>query len=569
MTTQGMASRTIETDVLVIGGGMAGSFAAIKATEKGARVVVWEKAVVQRSGGAGGDPMHFHSVPPLPSAGATKEESIDTIGRYIGIGLAGKGRLDGLSDKNLDPVLYRDYWDRIHDLESWGVNLRWDDGEYNLLPDPMTGLPTEMRIRPKGLKKKLFEQLLKSGAELLERTMGIDLLTQDGAVVGATGLNVRNGQFIVCKAKAVVIATSGPTRIHHPHHGPAVGRYKMIYAGLPPDAGDGPAMSFRAGAELVNMELPTRDRALMYEHDFFFGKIGGLNQAQPRVPVVNNRGEKIGETHLRLPEQLREEEAGRTPCYLDATGVPEAVDYIEESRLDEFPMTSRMCKVHGLSWRKDKLEMTEYFPYGFNAFGGTLADTDAKTSLKGLFAAGMGASNAKALGGVAIFGAIAGENAVAYAAETGEPKVDESQVQAQKEPVVAPIKKGYGVPPLELEMKLRDIMFKYCGVSRNEGKLNQGLWRLNSVRDKFFPEMAARTPHELMTCQEVRNLYLIGELHLISARERKESGIGFYRKDYPDRYDAPFETAIVLRLESGEIKISRRKMPELKEEFKG
>ena len=123
------------------------------------------------------------------------------------------------------------------------------------------------------------------------------------------------------------------------------------------------------------------------------------------------------------------------------------------------------------------------------------------------------------------------------------------------------------MPPLELEMKLRDIMGRYCSCFRSEGKLSQGLWRLNSVRDKFFPEMRAKTPHELMSCQEVRNLYLLGEIQLVSARERKESGGGFYRRDYPEKADAPWKEAIVAWLEEGEIKTTRRRMPELRPEF--
>ena len=567
MALENLCDRVIETDVLVIGGGMAGSFAAIKATEKGARVVVWEKAVVQRSGGASGDPLHWHGVP----ARLEDREMMETLAKAGGRGFAAANKLDGLIDKNFNAVLNRYAWDRIHDLENWGINMRWDDGEYNILPDPMTGLPTEMRIRPKGMKKKLFEQLLKSEVELLERTMGIDLLTQDGAVVGATALNIRTGQFIICKSKAVVLATTAPTRTHHQYQGPAVGMYKMIYDN-PPCAGDGAAMAIRSGAELVNMELPKRDRALMYEFDKFNGKIGALNQVQPKVPIVNSKGEKVSETSIRLHQLLKEEEAGKTPCYLDATGLPEeALRFLEEARYDEFPLAGRMHKVRGLDWRTDKYEISDYFPYEISTNSGILVDVDTKTRVKGLFAAGICAgagARTGAMSGSIVFGAIAGENAVAYAAETGEPKVDESQVQAQKEPVFAPIKKGYGVPPLELEMKVRDIMFKYCGVSRNEEKINQGLWRLRSVRDKFLPEMVARTPHELMTCQEIRNLYLLGEVMLVCSRERKEGGVGYYRKDYPELADAPFEVAIIARLEDGEIKLSRKKLPELREEFK-
>ncbi|GAI39375.1 unnamed protein product, partial [marine sediment metagenome] len=121
--------------------------------------------------------------------------------------------------------------------------------------------------------------------------------------------------------------------------------------------------------------------------------------------------------------------------------------------------------------------------------------------------------------------------------------------------------------PLELEVKLRDIMWRYCGALRSNGKLNQGLWRLHSVKDKFFPEMIAKNPHELMSCQEVRNLFLLGEVQLVSTRERKESGGGFFRVDHPEKKDDPWQKAIVAWLEDGEIKITRRRMPDLRPEF--
>lgn len=568
---ENIADKVIEADVLVIGGGIAGSFASIKAAEEKVRVVTWEKAVVQRSGGASGGPQQWHG---LPERTSTQEETMETLTK--GRGFAGGGgaglqadKLEGLRDKNFNLVLARDAWDRIHDLESWDVNMRWDDGEYNLLPDPATGKRTELRYHGTGLKKKLSEQIVKSGVDLFERTMAIDLLTENGAVVGATGFNVRTGEFIVCKARAVVMATGWPTRTHYYIHGPMTGKYKMIYG--VPDSGDGIAIAIRAGAEVVNMELPRREGALMYEHDGFIGKIGSIHQVYPPVPVINAKGEKVADACVMFPRQWEEELAGRTPCYLDTTALSEeSIRFIEAARYDEFPLASRMWKVRGLDLRTHKWEVSDYSPYGFSTIAGVLIDVDTKTRLKGLFAAGgnTGAGGQiAAMSGAAVVGAIAGTNAAKYAAKAKQPKVDETQVQAHKKIVFAPMERRDGVRPLELEIKLRDIMWRYCGALRSDGKLNQGLWRLHSVKDKFFPEMIAKNPHELMSCQEVRNLFLLGEVQLVSARERKESGGGFFRVDYPGKKDDPWQKAIVACLEDAEIKITRRRMPDLRPEF--
>ncbi len=570
MNLKERAVQIIETDVLVIGGGIAGSFAAIKAKGENAKVVVFEKAAVERSGGASGGPLHWHGVR-APSLGIKGKEMIDTLDKAGGRGFVkGPQVLEGLIDKNFNAIMMKEAWDCICDLENWGVNMKWDNGEYYFLPDPVTGAMTELRFHGNGLKKKLFEQMRRSHIEIYERTMVIDLLTQNGGVVGATAFNIRTGDFIVCKAKAVIMATGWPTRTHHPIQGPTTGMYKMIFN--VPDSGDGLAIAFRAGAELVNMEIPRRDRALMWEHDAFIGKIGAINQIQPGIPIVNAKGEKIAVTSLRLSDQLKEEEAGRGPCYLDTTNLPEeAYQYIETARGDEFPIASRMYKMRELDLRTHKFEMSDYKPYFFSVYSGVLIDSDTRTRVKGLYAAGGNAgagAQTGAMSGAAVFGAIAGKNAAKFISSIGELKIDEGQVEEQKKSIFTPILRKEGVPPLELEMKLRDILERYAGIFRSEGRLNQGIWRLNSARDKFFPEMIAKTPHELMSAQEVRNLFLIGEVHLLSAKERKESGMGFYRQDYPEKMNDPWKKSIIIWKEGSEIKIGHRKMPELKNELK-
>jgi succinate dehydrogenase/fumarate reductase flavoprotein subunit len=147
--------------------------------------------------------------------------------------------------------------------------------------------------------------------------------------------------------------------------------------------------------------------------------------------------------------------------------------------------------------------------------------------------------------------------------------IDAGQIAKQKEMVFAPKAVKRGVTPLEVEVKIRDIVERCCGPERSEGSINQGLWRLKSVRDRFLPELIATDTHELMSAQEVRNLFLLAEVYMLCARERKESGMRTFRLDYPDKADDPWKKAIVARMEKGAIKLSRTKMPKLREEIKG
>ena len=168
----------------------------------------------------------------------------------------------------------------------------------------------------------------------------------------------------------------------------------------------------------------------------------------------------------------------------------------------------------------------------------------------------------------AVFGMRAAKHIVANLSKTKQLAIDEKQVAAQKETVFATKKVKNGVEPLEVEVKIRDIVERYCPPFRSEGSINQGLWRLRQVRDKFLPLLKARDNHELMSAQEARNLFPMAEAFLLASKERKQGGMNNYRLDYPDKWDVPFESAIIARLEDGEIKIGRRKMPELRPEFR-
>jgi succinate dehydrogenase/fumarate reductase flavoprotein subunit len=117
-------------------------------------------------------------------------------------------------------------------------------------------------------------------------------------------------------------------------------------------------------------------------------------------------------------------------------------------------------------------------------------------------------------------------------------------------------------------MKIRDLVERYCGPERSESSIDRGLWRLRAVRDKFQPMLAANDNHELMLAYEVRNLFLLAELFMLCTRERKESGMRTYRMDYPERANDPWKEALVAKFEDGEIRFSRRRMAELRAEFR-
>ncbi|MEI9476421.1 MAG: FAD-binding protein [Deltaproteobacteria bacterium] len=429
-----------------------------------------------------------------------------------------------------------------------------------------------MHFHGQRLKWGVARALQHSQVTVLERTMAVDLLIKDGKIAGATALNVRTGRFIVCKAKAVVLATGKLARIFNPWHYMSRGKFKMLYhyhAG----SGDGMAIALKAGAELINMEVGgigsgiwgcrLADKLHPSHYPIIPGKIyDGVGRM---IKDVDKEG------WFDVNELFELEREGRGPCFADVTYLPEEWHKSREEFIkDSFPVHLKFIKERGLDTRRDRFEIAHYRPEFNSAIAGIAYDEDGQTCVDGLYACGDTAGGSTFVGAAnaAVFGMRAGKHLAAKVAKMEQVAIEESQVTKQKEMVFGPINVDRGVEPIEVELKIRDIVERYCGPERSEGSINQGLWRLKAVKDRFLPELKAKDNHELMSAQEVRNLFLLSEAYMLSARERKESGMRTFRLDYPDKANAPWKEAVVVRFEEGDLKLGRKGMPGLKKEFK-
>ncbi len=566
--------RMDKTDLLVIGGGVAGSIAALKGVELGTKVTLWEKAGILRSGSASVGIRNIRGI--LPPELSLKEiaENISKGKNFIG----GEERLfKGIVDENITYMGFKECWETVKDLGRWGIDLHWEGEEYRFLLDSKTKARTTLRFKGGAeFKRKLALKVIRSPVSLFERTMAIDLLTKGNRVIGATGLNIRSGEFIEVQAKAVLISTGSTMRLYHSREGFPAGRFKMIYTHHP-NPGDGTAMVFRAGSELVNMEIVSEGGggAMISPHpyDRLCTRTGPLLGEGTRAPIVNARGEKIGEGRVDVELIFKEEKEGRGPCYIDATLLPEAVHReIEDGKKDAQPISAHFIRERGFDTRIHKFEL---LPYKGDRIAYPLAgikiDENTKTSLNGLYAAGdnIGGTTYDGVGGALVFGRKAGIEANKYIQMIKDYPENQDQVMRSKEEVFVPLRVNDGIVPLELEMKIRDIVERYCGAYRSEGRITQGLWRLSSVKEKFLSQLKAKNPHELMNAQEVKNLLLLAEVHLHCARERKESKPGNWRLDYPDKQNDPWAKSMIAKKDGEEIKILQREMPSLKSEYLG
>ena len=215
MAIEKIADRVVETDVLIVGGGIAGCPTAVKAREHGLDVTIVEKAKTDRSGSAGAGIDHFGALIP-PDFSHLEEKYGDVFyGEGFWDPVLGTTRF---ADPNMLTRLTRYGRWAIEELEKMGIPMKWDDGECYWIPTTryVGEAAAMLRVHWQTVKPLMAEAVRKSGTNVLERTMIVDLLTNNGNVAGATAINTRTGEFIVIKAKSVVIATGLFARCYDP-----------------------------------------------------------------------------------------------------------------------------------------------------------------------------------------------------------------------------------------------------------------------------------------------------------------------------------------------------------------
>src|SRR3990172_7954751 len=238
---------SIDTDVLIIGGGLAGCMAAIKAAEYDVTVTIAEKANTLASGcaGTGVDHMWAYIPPVHEKMGYSIEDLIESHTKAIAHGF--------ISD-DLIQLVARESYNRMLDLEKFGLNFRFKDsklpGQFRVVPQ-FHSVPTSFNFEGRDLKVLLTKEARKRGVKIVNRVTMADLLvSREGHISGALGVGTRDGKLYFFKAKAVVLSTGRVTRISRSVTG-VWGNHRLpIY-----ETGYGRAMAFRAGIPIINMEF--------------------------------------------------------------------------------------------------------------------------------------------------------------------------------------------------------------------------------------------------------------------------------------------------------------------------
>ncbi|WP_294447426.1 FAD-binding protein [uncultured Mailhella sp.] len=543
----------VESDLLIIGGGSAGLWAAKRFTEllPEKKVVIVDKGPKEWGGlmsMAGGD---FDAVLPGDDLDAWIEDFV-----YY---------FDGLCDQEQIEEILRRSNDRLEDYQRYGCEFfRKEDGTLKSIPQ--RGLP-HVKLYPaklvgrggEDMVRNLVKQLRKANVTSLGRIVVTDLLKQNGRVVGAVGFDSISGDFYRFRAQ-VVIASTG------------VGGWKTSYGKNTP-TGEGVEMVWNAGVRLKDFEF-----SRVWNMPRYFGWEGQTKLIPLGAHFVNAKGEPFMEKyspvlgvntdpHFITIAMAMEIRAGRGPIYFDISRInPDDLILLRPQNGWQLMNYEKLCKL-GMDLFRDN---TEWLPQMTISYGGMEAGIKGTTNVEGLFAAGTARSTEPGVyaGGFALMttsvtGHLAGEGAAEFLASASPVESDrvDEDIDALRDAVYAPLGRE-GLTPHDVLRKIQTAMFPYdVSILKTEASLTRALDEIVRIREEEIPNMAAADPHYLLKLREIRGMALVSELYLRASLERRESRAGHFREDFPNRAEDGLAWILIQKDENGAMSFSRKRVP--------
>ena len=596
----------VEADVLVLGGGLAGCFAAIAAARRGQKVVLVEKGATKRSGSGGTGFDHWESACTNPCSKVTSKEIAEA---YV-------DEQDHLSNGIAHYICCEEGWDRLLDLESFGGKIRDTDDEFEgaEFRDEKTKLmfaydyanKFTLRVWGKTFKPALRNELDKLGVKVYDYTEATALLTAEAEGrkrgVGAVGMNVHTGKIMVFHAKSTILTMSRPARLW---------LFSPDLTGLcefrpMQSIGSGHSMGWRAGMEFTMMEKSVRAEFSAAGQSFPAYSTGNNHNTWYAATMVDSRGVEIPyldrdgnvlktvseryypapgqkfflkggvidepKYEYRGPETMPFDElmkrGYKLPFYADLSRMPdderrviwgmmvgnEGKTYIPVLKYLEgkgFNSSKHMLQSYGTGWTSASFSNDERQLFG--APGGIMHDWDLKTNIDGIYAGGDQLFGSDCAGFACATGYYAGRKAAEWAKTVNFTEIDRKDVDAEIERLYAPMYVREGYSWKELNSAVAKLMRNYCGAIKNEALLVQGLDLLNSYRNEIVPQLMATNPHDLMRTHEVLDIMDVAEMILEACRMRKSGSktLCFVRSDYPEMDPPEDHHFITIRKENG------------------
>lgn len=544
-----MKTEKISTDVLIIGGGTAGCYAALTISENSdKKVLICEKAHIKRSGclAAGVNALNAYIV-----EGRKPQDYVD-YAKKDADGIVREDLLLTMSEK-LNKVTDR--------LEKLGlVILKDENGKY------VTRGNRNLKINGENIKPILADAVEKAkNVTVLNRVNIFDYSVKDNKINGAFGFGIESGIFYTIEAKAVIIATGGAAGLYKPNN-PGFSRHKMWYP--PFNTGAGYAMGIRAGAEMTTFEM----RFIALRCKDTIAPTGTLAQGVG-AKQINSLGEvyetKYGlTTSERVYGTVNENQEGRGPCYLRTEGITAEQD---ESLLKAY---LNMAPSQTIKWIESgrnpsrqnvEIEGTEPYIVGGHTASGYWVDTDRATTIEGLFAGGdvAGGCPQKYVTGALAEGEIAGLSAIKYidSKESFEKISDEDTNYHLRETEKYLTDRHSLYTTEQLEEAMQTVMDSYAGGIKTNYRFNKKQLDIADCKirqlETLTDDLYAEDFQELMYVCELKERLTVCKSVIAHLRARKETRWHSFAEnlDYPEKDDRNFNKYVNSRLENGEIKI--------------
>lgn len=544
----------IQADVLIIGGGVAGMQAAIAAGEKGANVVVVEKANTRHSGCSACGTDHFMCYIP-----ECHGDDVNQILQEIMESLLGPNQ-----DMDIFVKMIKRSYELIQKWESYGINMR-PTGKWNFEGHTMPGRRNfHLKYDGHNQKELLTKKARQVGAKVINHTTITELLVKDGKVVGAIGINSQKDQpeMVIFQTKSAIITTGGASRLY-PNLNPAF-PFDMA---LCPSNGAGAAIAYRAGAKLVNLDIPyVHAGPAMFQRGgkgTWIGLLTDIN-GKPVGPFMTKPSREYGDVTSDIWQGVFSEKIadGTGPVYMNCSALSdEDLDYQRTAFVSEgCTSINEYFDQYGIDLHK---QMVEFSTYEANFVGrGADIDENGATTLPGLYAAGdmVGSINGFVTG-AAVIGMIAGESAAAYCQDKDLAAIDDLPIIKEKSDWIASVmNREVGASWLEVNSTLNQIMDKYLSVKgpRSETLMRAGYKYLGDLKKYATAELSAANAHELMRALEVMDLIDLGMAAILSCQNRKESRGLSRRSDYTFTNPLLNNKFQTIHLENGEPVLAYR-----------
>ena len=543
----------LKTDILIIGGGTAGCYAALTIAEKsGKKVLICEKAHIKRSG--------------CLAAG------VNALNAYITDGHVPQDYVD-YAKKDADGIVREDLLltmsERLNavteKMEKLGlVILKDENGKY------VSRGWRNLKINGENIKPILADAVnALENVTVLNRVNITDFAVKDNKIRGAYGIGIGNNTFYIIEAPSVIIATGGAAGLYKPNHS-GFSRHKMWYP--PFNTGAGYAMGIKHGAEMTTFEM----RFIALRCKDTIAPTGTLAQGVG-AKQVNSLGEvyetKYGiTTSERVYGTVNENIEGRGPCYLRTEGITkEQEEDLKKAYLNMAPsQTLKWIESgKGASEQNVEIEGTEPYIVGGHTASGYWVDTDRRTTIEGLYAAGdvAGGCPQKYVTGALAEGEIAALTILKD--NNTSSQIDESDIEAHRTEIENFLSDKYSPFTTEqLEEAMQTVMDEYAGGIKtnyrfNEKQLNIAEEKIKQI-EKLSDDLTADDFQELMYIYELRERLTVCKSVIAHLRARKETRWHSFAEnlDYPERDTKNFNKYVNSVTVNGDTKIILRDLVE-------